>query len=224
MSLTTPQNFAKAHLLIEGGARFECWFNPTTLQIARRASWQAPEAAGQGAPDLSYVGSREEWLTVNILLHADEEQASGDVRAAANALMALLNPTVSLPGRTQKRPPTLQFVWGAYVSFTAVCDSIDLTTELFSADGTPIRAVAVVKLRQFQPEVGQGEAPPTNPTTRASATRLSHTLGPGDSLLSVAYEHLGDAQRWREIAEFNGIDDPTRLRHGARLVIETGAI
>lgn len=214
-----PAGFAKAYLLVERRTRLQCWFNPTTLHVARSAGWQAQPAVGQGAPELSYTGSHEEWLTVNVLLHADEEALGKNVRAAANALLALLNPTVTIPGRRQKRPPTVKFVWGSYVSFVAVCDSVDVTTELFDTDGTPLRANVVVKLRQYKPEAGQAPPPKTNPTTRATTTRISHTLVPGDSLLSIAYEHLGHAHRWKEIAKLNKIDDPTRLPLGQNVII-----
>jgi nucleoid-associated protein YgaU len=35
----------------------------------------------------------------------------------------------------------------------------------------------------------------------------------------VAYRAYGDAALWRDVAEANGIDDPTRLRPGTRLLL-----
>jgi Contractile injection system tube protein/LysM domain len=219
-----PSTFAKAELLVENLADpIKCWFNPTTLHVARSAGWEAKNSPSQGAPTVSYLGSREEWLTVNLLLHADGGPSARDVRGAIDQLLGLLNPAVKLRGFPRSRPPTVQFSWGEYLSFVAVADSVDVTTELFDSDGTPIRATVVLKLRQFQPELGQAPARGTNPTTRATTTHVSHTLAPGDSLRSIAYEHLGDENRWKEIAALNDIDDPTRLRAGDHLLIETGA-
>ena len=47
----------------------------------------------------------------------------------------------------------------------------------------------------------------------------SHTVREGDSLPLLAFEYLGDATRWREIALASGIDDPLRLERGRRLEI-----
>jgi nucleoid-associated protein YgaU len=40
-----------------------------------------------------------------------------------------------------------------------------------------------------------------------------------DTLPDLAATFLGDAQRWREIAQANRIDDPLRLPLGAALVM-----
>lgn len=37
---------------------------------------------------------------------------------------------------------------------------------------------------------------------------LSYTVRPGDSLLRISHALLGDANRWREILDFNHIKDP----------------
>jgi nucleoid-associated protein YgaU len=38
--------------------------------------------------------------------------------------------------------------------------------------------------------------------------------GPGEDLLSIAARELGDAERWREIADLNGIRDPRSITLG----------
>ena len=39
----------------------------------------------------------------------------------------------------------------------------------------------------------------------------------GDSLKSIAHRNYGDPNRWRLIAESNGIDNPLHLRRGTPL-------
>ena len=41
----------------------------------------------------------------------------------------------------------------------------------------------------------------------------------GQSLASIAGREYGDPRKWRPIAQANGIDDPTKLRPGAILVL-----
>jgi hypothetical protein len=47
--------------------------------------------------------------------------------------------------------------------------------------------------------------------TRADATATTYD---GEDLLSLAARELGDARRWREIADLNGIRDPRAIRVG----------
>ncbi len=44
----------------------------------------------------------------------------------------------------------------------------------------------------------------------------------GDTLASLARRHLGDAERWRELAELNGIDRPEDLQQGMVLRLPEG--
>jgi hypothetical protein len=217
-----PTGFVRAFLLREGGKRIMCWFNPSSLSLSRSSTWTSGDETTQSTPTLAYGGGASERLTLNLLLHADDNikgRSGEQVRAGIDAIFALLEPTQKIPKRTQKRPPTVQFVWGQYVSFVAVAESVAVKQELFAPDGTPLRATITVALRQFQPDPGQAPPPGQNPTTRSTGERRAHTVVPGDSLPSIAYHHLGDARRWKEIAEANQIDDPTRLTPGLELIV-----
>ncbi len=45
----------------------------------------------------------------------------------------------------------------------------------------------------------------------------TYTVATGDTLTSIAATQLGDAGRWREIAELNGLPDPDAIRVGQTL-------
>lgn len=49
-------------------------------------------------------------------------------------------------------------------------------------------------------------------TTRAAT--VDPTFGTGDDLLSIAARELGDADRWIEIAQLNGLRDPRAIKPG----------
>lgn len=53
---------------------------------------------------------------------------------------------------------------------------------------------------------------------------IRYTVQRGDSLGDIAQEYTGASQTWRDIAEFNGIDNPRQLREGMILEIPTGLI
>jgi nucleoid-associated protein YgaU len=89
---------------------------------------------------------------------------------------------------------------------------------LFTADGTPIRAICTVSLQEMPGEKGK-----QNPTSGALAARSIHRVVVGDSLASVAYGEYGDPTLWRQLAAFNGIDDPMRVPLGSVLMLPSAA-
>ena len=87
-------------------------------------------------------------------------------------------------------------------------------------------------LRNFQKAWGlipDGVAGPTTQGVVDEALRrhrnthvrkpLTYTVRQGDSLLRIAQALLGDASRWREIVDFNLINDPNRIVPGMTLKI-----
>jgi len=213
--------YVKAYVLVEGGSRLPCWFNPTTLTVSRAATWEQTSVAGKPLPSTTYVGGKADTLSLKLLLHAAYGKTGQDVRSRINAFTALLNPKRQ-GGQRLQRPPLVQFVWGSYVSFVAICKTVTVTTELFDIDGTPLRATVDLALAQYESEPGQGMSKPQNPTTQATGRHTAHPVKVGDSLAAIAWEHYGDATRWREIATANAIDDPLRLAAGTTLVIPKG--
>lgn len=71
-------------------------------------------------------------------------------------------------------------------------------------------------------------ASPPDPRPRPQRDTLASQAGPyvvrrGDTLSAIAQRELGDPNRWREIAQANGIRDPRSLMPGQQLVIPAAA-
>jgi hypothetical protein len=229
--------YVKSYLLLEGGDQLECWFNPPSLTLSSRGSWKRTPVPGRKQPLTEYSGGCADSLSLTLLLHAVDRnmlqdsktgalanaqtRTPADVKARIKELNALLDPKKQA-GAQLNRPPLVQFVWGTYVSFVAVCKSVKVTTELFDIDGTPMRALVDLVIEQYQDEPGEGMSPPQNPTSLAREQHTSHRVQVGDSLASIAWDHYKDSTRWRDIATANGIDDPLKLQGGTILTIPTG--
>jgi hypothetical protein len=219
--MPAPSGFQQASLEIEGGTRLACWFNPTQYSIAKANQWTTRPVVGSSLPNAQFAGGHARELSVDLLFDADPD---GDVSGATNALFQMMevNPQLAQGRRNVARPPTLKLSWGTFMSFRAVCRHLNVQFTLFRPDGTPTRATASLQLVQVEKEQRSGggsPAPPQNPTTRADERIRTHVVGDGDSLPLLAFEHYGDATRWRRIAEHNGIDDPLRLPRGGTLSI-----
>ena len=85
---------------------------------------------------------------------------------------------------------------------------------MFTADGLPIRATCQVTLDELS-----GDAPKQNPTSGGLVPHRVHQVVEGDSLPAIAFREYGIPALWRTVAGLNGIDDPMRLRPGARLLL-----
>jgi hypothetical protein len=213
--------FQQARLEIEGGTSIDCWFNPTQYSISKANEWTTQAVVGASLPRAQFGGGHARELTVDLLFDADP---TGDVTKATDQLFQMMevDPALAAGRRNQARPPTLKLSWGTFMSFKAVCRHLDVQFTVFRADGTATRAMANLRLVQVEkdPRSGRGTvARPQNPTTRADTRMSSHVVRDGDSLQSIAYQHYGDATRWRAIAEHNRIDNPLALTRGRAISI-----
>jgi nucleoid-associated protein YgaU len=217
-----PTGFEQAKLDIEGNTTIDCWFNPTQYSIAKTNSWVRANAPGQSLPETQFSGGNPRSLTIELLFDASPD---GDVSKVTDELFAMMEADKALGGQrgtNSARPPKLQLSWGGYHSFWAVCTSLNVQFTMFKADGTPIRATTTLTLMQAEEDLRSTRgsvARPQNPTTRSDMRLRAHVVRDGDSLQSIAYEHYGDPTDWRRIADFNGIDDPLRLRRSSTLSI-----
>ena len=213
-------NFQKAKLVTEKGETLECWLNPTQYAITKSNTWQADSSTpGTSFPPAQYNGGQARELSLELLFDAGPD---GDVTPITDKLFNLMEPDTTLGTPGPGRPPHFTLSWGTFHSFDAVCKQLNVTFLLFRADGTPTRAKANLSLMQVHKDVRSGGGTPgrrTNPTSRSTHDSRSHVVRQGDSLPSIAYTHLGDPNRWRDIAVANGIDDPLRLRAGDALTI-----
>ena len=221
MPVPQPSGFQKAKLEIEGGDTLECWFNPTQYSIAKSNTWTTHPVVGASLPSAQFGGGNAREMSLELLFDAEP---GSDVTGVTDALFTMMeaDPALASGRRNQARPPTLRLMWGTSVGFKAVCRNLSVSFTLFRPDGTPIRASATLSLVQVEKDQRSGggtSARGQNPTTRAEERVRAHAIRTGDTLQSIAYEHLGDPTRWREIAAHNDIADPLRLRAGAELEI-----
>ncbi len=208
----------KAYLETEGGDKISCLFNPSDLALSQMNGWAADVMPGKGVPTLRYTGAASGQLRLTLFF--DTTDTGEDVSTYTGKIVGLMEVDSSLPGTDEKsnngRPPWVKFHWGDFHSFKAVVSSLDLAFEYFSSTGTPLRARAALVLTQYQQDMAFG---PQNPTSGTPRPHRVHRVQPGETLDRIAAMHLGDATRWRSIAEVNGIEDPLAIRPGRLLAI-----
>jgi hypothetical protein len=207
-----------AYIMTELNERIDCLFNPSELTIAKTNQWNPSQAPGKDAPNLEFQQGQSGTLSMTLTL--DTTDTGQPVTAHTDKLLLLMKIDSSLPGadpsNNSGRPPWCTFHWGDMHSFKAVVESLNLKFTYFSSDGVPLRAQADVSLKQYEDEPSWG---PMNPTSITPHPHAVHYLRPGETLDRVAAARYGAAERWRLIAEANGVVDPLELQPGTPLVL-----
>jgi hypothetical protein len=194
-------------------------FNPTKYTIAKSSNWTRPQMkGGKKTGKAEFNGANPQTLQMEIFL----DQSFGGVESVAPAIATLLiwvQPTDSSVAKKKPQPPILIFEWGqndALAEFRGYLKQVSAKYVMFDQEGNPTRATANITLEE-------SPVPPAkqNPTSGSIHGRRSHVLIAGESLAGLAWREYDDPQLWRGIASFNGIDDPLRVRPGARILIPT---
>ena len=202
-----------------------CQFNPASLSISKSVVWKsvtpssgdenAETQPDQNAPDLIFAGGGSATFSMDLIFDTTILD-NQDVRGFTNQLLQLTLMGGGQPGKKDEDPPLVTFIWGGFELFDAVIKAVQINYSLFLPSGIPVRARAHVEF--VQAFDGDGALPAQNPTSRTDPRKI-HLVSEGDRLDFLAYREYGRADRWREIAESNQLEDPMKLRVGQSLIL-----
>jgi len=208
----------KAYLMTETDKKIPFLFNPNELSFSKSNSWEKATAAGNSAPKLDFSSGGS--VTFSLKIEFDTTDTGKPVSDHTDKLYELMLADPSLKGtkedRNMGRPPWVQFHWGKLRSHKAVVESLSIEFTYFASDGTPLRAMCNLSLKQYEDE---GKLAPQNPTSGTPAPHKVRRVSPGEYLDTISEEQYGSSNRWRAIADANGVDDPLALPAGRTLVI-----
>ena len=211
---------AKAYIEVETGDEIECMFNPSELSFSVGADWGKADKPGLAVPQLEFNAGVSGTMELNLFF--DTTNSGKSVTKTTNKLIELTRVNTKLSGydksKNNGRPPSVVFRWGKFRSFKAVVEQVSVNYTYFSKSGDPLRARVSLTLKQLEDDK---KFPAQNPTSGTPAPQRSHMVQPGETLDRIAWQHYGDATKWRAIAAANRIRDPFSLRPGVMLDIPT---
>lgn len=187
------------------GERIPVMYNPEQFTLDQGNDFAEIGIPGLNAPPIQYV--RGKGRTLSMELFYDSYELGGDVRQFTDGITGLL---ATLPATFA--PPVLLFVMGSF-SFRCVLAEASQRFTMFATDGTPVRSTLTVRFHEYVDvtvaiESGVFIGPPT-----------LRNIVQGDTVSGIAATVLGDASRWREIANANGFDDPFHLPTGSPVIV-----
>ena len=209
----------KAFLKFEGRSeKLPCLFNPESIKITKRNTWEGDVMPGKGVPSLEFKGSSSG--TMGFELTFDTTDTGKPVTDYTGKLLAMMDIDKDLPGTNENtnngRPPFLTFHWGQLASFPAVIESASVTFDYFSSSGVPLRAKVGLEMKQFTPSRAFTKQ---NPTSGTPQPHRIHRVQRGETLDRISARYYGDPTRWRALALANGIEDPLAIRPGSLITV-----
>ena len=216
-----PDGYVKAKLAIEGGETIQALFNPTEFTITKGNDWKFDPIKGKSLPAGKFGGGKPREMQVNLLLDQSLPNGGLSVKQITDKLFKMMEvPAGVAAGAANACPPLVMFQWGEMIPFKAAVTSLTVAFQLFKPNGTPIRADVKLALTQAESATSasaNSKNKKGNPTTRSEGGLGVHVIKDGDTLQSIAHKTYGDPQRWRLVAEANGVDNPLHLRRGTPL-------
>lgn len=187
-------------------------FNPQKIDLKFDGEWGFWKQTSTNGPPMQWKGAKTQDVKVPIILDAFAlPKPAMLIQATIDTLVSFTLPTPESLLDMAPKAPIVCFGWGTNVVLPkAIVSSVSITYKRFLA-GLPIRADLEVWLKAIPLPSPFG---PTNPSSGGLAPRRTHTVMAGDTLASISTAAYGNPNRWRALAEVNGIDDPLRLRIG----------
>lgn len=194
-----------------------CMFNPFEYSITKQNTWTAPSGEmGTDAPHPTFSRGGQMGLTLN--LNFDTLSEGKDVRETTNKLwkMMMVDASTEHAESGKSSPPEVAFSWGR-LYFKAYIDSMTQKFTLFTPEGTPVRALVTVSLKQMFPD---GEFPEQAGAAISTPAIQAITVTQSDRIDNIAAQ-TGDPSNYRALAEANKIDNPLSLQPGQQIVPPT---
>lgn len=205
------------------GESMEVQYNPTEFTLTKGVQYAEVGIPGLDMPVQQFVRGQAE--TLNVDLFFDTTEAGMDEGSGVTPVTALTDHFYQLirVDPATKAPPVCLFQWGEggfpgsnlkrgqtqlrQNGFQCLVESVTQKFTLFSPLGLPLRAVLSVRLREYQTLTELVDA----------LTQTVILVATGETLDLVASRQYNDPSKWREIADFNGLDNPLDLSAGLTL-------
>lgn len=159
----------KAQLIAQGGGdNIDFMFNPTELDFSRTMNLNSSGGArtNEGLPKVSFGSPEPYTLNLSNITFDTYETAQNILEKYINPIR---NSVEFLKGK--ERPPIYIFTWGKQKYLRCFVQSLSYKLTMFLSDGTPVRAVVSLTLKEVDETTGSGGSANGSRTTDTRDSR-----------------------------------------------------
>ncbi|MEO1624806.1 MAG: LysM peptidoglycan-binding domain-containing protein [Bacteroidota bacterium] len=202
----------------ETGDVFETLVNPDEFQENYAVEYEEAQASGTSGSDLKFKRIKPQTLDINLLfdgmgiIQNDGSGPAGQGNASiVDQIDSFKKVAMDYQGETHA-PRYVKISWGTLL-FKGRLTSLNLAYTVFKPDGTPIRAKGKASFKESKEnEARVAEEDSSSPDL--THLRIVHE---GDRLPLMCHKIYGDHSLYRQVADFNGIDDFRNLEVGSEI-------
>jgi hypothetical protein len=129
-------------------------YNPKEISVEKSVPWAKSAKSNVDPPDLEFTSAEGRSMSFELLFDTFESKRSVHTDFVAN-LMKL-----TLVDAAMKRPPKVAVKWGSdrLLDFQGVIESVSTKYTMFLPDGTPVRAICHIRIRESNDVSFKGES------------------------------------------------------------------
>jgi hypothetical protein len=119
-------------------------YNPKEISVDRAVPWAKSARSSADPPDLEFTSAAGRSMSFELMFDTFETQQNVHAEFVGNLMQ------LTLVDAALKRPPRVAVTWGrdGVLDFQGVIESIGVKYTMFLADGTPVRAICHVRIRE----------------------------------------------------------------------------
>lgn len=189
----------------------EAMMNPENFAYESKMEFQAAQGQGTSGTQAKFIIKPPAEMSFELLYDNTGIIDHHPRLDIADELDKLKNFLMGYDGEVH-RPKFVEFSWGKEL-VKGVCSSLNITYKLFNRDGSPIRAIAKISIREMTPEEKRVAM------ERRSSPDLTHyrTIKKGDNLPLICYHIYGHSKFYLQVAAVNGLSNFRQLQPGDEL-------
>lgn len=160
----------KAQLIAQGGGdNIDFMFNPTELDFSRTMNLNASGGArtDEGLPKVSFGSPEPYTLSLSNITFDTYETAQNVLDQYINRIRDSVEFV-----KGKERPPIYVFTWGRQKYLRCFVQSLSYKLTMFLSDGTPVRAVVNLTLKEVDETTGSGGSASGSRTSDTRARRI----------------------------------------------------
>jgi hypothetical protein len=193
------------------GVPFVAMLNPESYTQETKMEFQAAQGQGTSATPAKFVVKPPEEMSFEILFDNTgiiDGKPMDDIAEKLNAFKDFL---MRYDGDIH-RPRFFKFVWGKSL-MKGICSALNITYKLFNPNGTPIRAICKVTLKEAKEDDLRAAE------ERRRSPDLTHyrKINKGDTLPLMCYRIYGDSRFYIQVARVNGLSNFRDLQPGEEI-------